>query len=130
MLVAVEFRNSGFSEIAPIVPRVRQEIQNVSPVLERGSSRQILHIILSRFIARVLMSNLEEAISAHFPLLLGRDELRTQQEGDHANRSSARLSLRRSVRPALSEGRLEKTIIHLLNAISNAPGAGNSGSSD
>jgi hypothetical protein len=104
MLVAVEFHNSGFSEIVPTVPRAKQDIRNVSSTFETDSSRQILHIILARFIAPVLMNNPEEAIYAHLPMLFGREEPRTQQVSYHANRSGLQLSPRRSVRPGLSEG--------------------------
>jgi hypothetical protein len=53
--------------------------------------RMVQNEILARFIARIVTKNHEEAIIAYWLTPLGREELRKQQIGDHAIRSTLKL---------------------------------------
>jgi hypothetical protein len=53
-------------------------------MLETESPGWILRVILTRCTTRMLRNNHEEAIAAYCLTPAGREELRTQQTGDHS----------------------------------------------
>jgi hypothetical protein len=120
MLAAVESRDCTLSEIVPLFREVQANVRTVFGVLDTETSKQILHIILARFYARLLTNNYQEAIAAYLLTPLGRDELRTEQEGYHTIRMDVRLPIWRPARDSRSERTFETTIVELTNAILNA----------
>jgi hypothetical protein len=103
MPVAVESRGCSLSEIILLVKAVQADMRNVSRIHETKSSRCILRMVLTRFIARVLRNHHEEAIAAYCLTAAGRKELRAQQTAYHAIRLAVKLPLCCPIRMTLSD---------------------------
>lgn len=81
VLAAFESGDRTISEIVPLFREVQANLRKVSNVRDTVISKQILHINVARFYARLLTNRHQEVITADLFALLGREELRTEHKG-------------------------------------------------